>query len=84
MISQGATFFGGGGALVILAEKGGGKGFAPWGLQFASLSCKILSNRLKRGFLNMPNCRTTTASLFFFGWARFMGTGYFAMEKKQG
>ena len=24
----------------------------------------------------------TTASVFFFSWARFMGAGYFAMSKK--
>ena len=32
----------------------------------------------------MNQCRLTTASLFFFGWARFMSTGFFGMEKNTG
>ena len=31
---------------------------------------------------NMKRNTVTTASVFFFGWARFMGTGYFAVGKK--
>ena len=31
----------------------------------------------------MKNSALTTASFFFtYGWARFMGTGYFGVQKK--
>ncbi len=30
----------------------------------------------------MKRNTVTTASVFFFGWARFMGAGYFAVGKK--